>query len=159
MRSRSARALLGFVAFFAPTYLAVLASSVAGSPLAESGWYTPALALAAVFLVRYSIEEGYLSPEVRVVLAAPIPVRRVFHARFLRTLGQSSWMVVIFLAPVLMGIGRARCAGPGFYATAVLTTVPFAVIPVAAGSLITLLLVNTFPARDRKSTRLNSSHT
>ena len=47
MRSRSARALLGFVAFFAPTYLAVLASSVAGSPLAESGWYTPALALAA----------------------------------------------------------------------------------------------------------------
>ena len=49
MRSRSARALLGFVAFFAPTYLAVLASSVAGSPLAESGWYTPALALAAVF--------------------------------------------------------------------------------------------------------------
>ena len=29
-----------------------------------------ALALAAVFLVRYSIEEGYLSPEVRVILAA-----------------------------------------------------------------------------------------
>ena len=28
------------------------------------------LALAAVFLVRYSIEEGYLSPEVRVILAA-----------------------------------------------------------------------------------------
>src|SRR5215510_1534312 len=28
------------------------------------------LALAAVFLVRYSIEEGYLSPPVRVVLAA-----------------------------------------------------------------------------------------
>ena len=30
---------------------------------------------------------------------------------------------------------------------AVLTTVPFAVIPVAAGTLVTLLLVNTFPAR------------
>lgn len=28
------------------------------------------LALAAIFLVRYSIEEGYLSPEVRVILAA-----------------------------------------------------------------------------------------
>ena len=28
------------------------------------------LALAAVFLVRYSIEEGYLSPEIRVILAA-----------------------------------------------------------------------------------------
>jgi ABC-2 type transport system permease protein len=29
----------------------------------------------------------------------------------------------------------------------VLTTIPFAVIPVAAGTLVTLLLVNTFPAR------------
>src|SRR5438477_12867062 len=56
-------------------------------------------------------------------------------------------MVIIFLAPVLMGVGRARCASAGFYATAVLTTIPFAVIPVAAGSLVTLLLVNTFPAR------------
>src|SRR5205814_2067551 len=28
------------------------------------------LALAAIFLVRYSIEEGWLSPEVRVILAA-----------------------------------------------------------------------------------------
>jgi ABC-2 type transport system permease protein len=56
-------------------------------------------------------------------------------------------MVVIFLAPVLMGVGSARCAGAGFYAVAVLTTVPFAVIPVAAGTLVTLLLVNTFPAR------------
>jgi ABC-2 type transport system permease protein len=48
---------------------------------------------------------------------------------------------------VLMGVGRARCAGLSFYATAVLTTIPFAVVPVAAGSLVTLLLVNTFPAK------------
>jgi ABC-2 type transport system permease protein len=46
-----------------------------------------------------------------------------------------------------MGVGRARCAGVAFYATAVLTTIPFAVIPVAAGTLMTLLLVNIFPAR------------
>ena len=56
-------------------------------------------------------------------------------------------MVVIFLVPVLMGIGRARCAGPAFYATALLTVVPFSIIPVAAGTAATLLLVNTFPAR------------
>src|SRR5438477_7499102 len=56
-------------------------------------------------------------------------------------------MVIIFLAPVLMGVGRARCASAGFYATAGFTMLPFTVIPVAAGTLITLLLVNTFPAR------------
>jgi ABC-2 type transport system permease protein len=89
----------------------------------------------------------FLSEDLRVLLTAPLPVRRLFHARFIRTVAQASWMVVIFLAPVLMGVGRARCAGAGFYAVAVLTTIPFAVIPVAAGTLVTLLLVNTFPAR------------
>jgi ABC-2 type transport system permease protein len=89
----------------------------------------------------------FLSEELRLLLTAPVPVRRLFHARFLRTVGQASWMVVIFLAPVLMGVGSARCAGAGFYVTAVMTTIPFAIIPVAAGSLVTLLLVNTFPAK------------
>ena len=89
----------------------------------------------------------FLSEDLRVLLTAPLPIRRLFHARFVRTVVQASWMVVIFLAPVLMGVGRARCAGPRFYATAVLATIPFAVIPVAAGTLVTLLLVNTFPAR------------
>jgi len=89
----------------------------------------------------------FLSDDLRVLMTAPLPVRRLFHARFIRTVAQASWMVVIFLAPVLMGVGRARCVGLAFYLTAVLTTIPFAVIPVAAGTLVTLLLVNTFPAR------------
>jgi len=89
----------------------------------------------------------FLSEDLRVLLTAPLPIRRLFHARFVRTVAQASWMVVIFLAPVLMGVGRARCAGIAFYLTAVLTTIPFAVIPVAAGTLVTLLLVNVFPAR------------
>jgi ABC-2 type transport system permease protein len=89
----------------------------------------------------------FLADDLRLLLAAPIAIRRVCHARFLRTVGQASWMVVVFLVPVLVGIGRARCAGPGFYLTAALTLLPFTVIPVAAGTVTTLLLVNTFPAR------------
>ena len=89
----------------------------------------------------------FLAEDLRLLVVAPIATRRLFYARFTRTVVQASWMVVIFLAPVLVGIGRARCAGPAFYATALLTVVPFAVIPVAAGAALTLLLVNTFPAR------------
>src|SRR5205085_2598195 len=85
--------------------------------------------------------------DLKLLLTAPVSVGRLFHARFVRTVGQSSWMVVIFLAPVLLGIGRARCAGLAFYLRAALTVVPFAIIPVAAGTMVTLLLVNTFPAR------------
>src|SRR5688500_15813977 len=60
---------------------------------------------------------------------------------------QSSWMVVVFLLPVLLGVGVARCAPCMFYVTALVTVAPFCVIPVAAGTGTTLLLVNVFPAR------------
>jgi ABC-2 type transport system permease protein len=89
----------------------------------------------------------FLADDLRLLLAAPIATRRLFHARFLRTLIQASWMVVVFLVPVLLGVGRARCAGLEFYVTALLTVVPFSIVPVTAGTAATLVLVNAFPAR------------
>jgi ABC-2 type transport system permease protein len=89
----------------------------------------------------------FLADDLRLLLVAPVASRRLFHARFLRTVVQASWMVAIFLVPVLLGIGRAKCAGPAFYITALLTVIPFSVIPVAAGTAATLVLVNTFPAK------------
>ncbi|RPI53983.1 MAG: hypothetical protein EHM55_12180 [Acidobacteria bacterium] len=89
----------------------------------------------------------FLSEDLRLLLATPIAVRRLFYARFAKTVLQSSWMVVIFLLPVLLGVGIARCAPCMFYLTALLTVAPFCVIPVAVGTGTTLLLVNVFPAR------------
>jgi ABC-2 type transport system permease protein len=89
----------------------------------------------------------FLADDLRLLLAAPVATRRLFHARFLRTVVQASWMVVIFLVPVLLGVGRAKCAGAGFYMTALIAVVPFSIIPVAAGTAATLVLVNTFPAK------------
>jgi ABC-2 type transport system permease protein len=89
----------------------------------------------------------FLSEDLRLLLATPVAVRRLFYARFMKTVLQSSWMVVIFLLPVLLGVGIARCAPCMFYVTALLTVAPFCVIPVAAGTGTTLLLVNVFPAR------------
>jgi ABC-2 type transport system permease protein len=89
----------------------------------------------------------FLSEDLRLLLATPIAVRRLFYARFVKTVLQSSWMVVIFLLPVLLGVGIARCAPCMFYVTALLTVAPFCVIPVAAGTGTTLVLVNVFPAR------------
>ena len=89
----------------------------------------------------------FLSEDLRLLLATPVSVRRLFYARFVKTVLQSSWMVAIFLLPVLLGIGIARCAPCMFYVTALATVAPFCVIPVAAGTGTTLLLVNVFPAR------------
>src|SRR5258706_384020 len=52
----------------------------------------------------------FLSDDLRLLLTAPIAARRLFYARFARTVGQPSWMVVVFIAPVLPGVGPAPLA-------------------------------------------------
>ena len=123
----------------------------------EFGDYLLRLGLSWLFLtflgflafsgVVVSLSTFFLSDDLRLLVAAPIPRGRLFLARFTRTVGQASWMVAMFLTPVLLGVGAARCAPFTYYAAAVLTVVPFATIPVALGAGATLLLVNVLPAR------------
>ena len=123
----------------------------------EFGDYLLRLGLSWLFLtflgflafsgVVASLSTFFLSEDLRLLVAAPIPRGRLFLARLTRTVGQSSWMVAMFLTPVLLGVGAARCAPFTYYAAALLTVVPFAIIPVALGAGATLLLVNVLPAR------------
>ncbi len=94
-----------------------------------------------------SLSTFFLSEDLRLLLAAPVAARRLFWARFVKTVGQASWMVVALLVPVLAAVGVARSASAAYYAVALATVVGFAVIPVSCGTAVTLLLVNIFPAR------------
>ena len=124
---------------------------------AELGDYLLRMGLSWLFLTFLSflafsgvvtaLSTFFLSDDLRLLLAAPVASRRLFHARFARTVVQASWMVLIFLVPLLVGVGVAKCAPATFYLTAALTIIPFAIIPVALGTATTLLLVNIFPAR------------
>jgi len=105
------------------------------------------LSFLAFSAVVASLSTFFLSDDLRLILVAPVASRRLFAARFARTLAQSGWMVAVFLIPVLAGIGFAKCAPWWFVLTAILTVVPFVVIPVGVGSAVTLILVNVFPAR------------
>ncbi len=127
------------------------------SQYSELGDYLIRIGLSWLFLtflsflafsgVVASLSTFFLSDDLRLMLAAPVAPRRLFLARFARTVAQAGWMVVIFLLPVLAGIGVAKCAPWSFIATAAMTVVPFVVIPVAAGAATTLFLVNVFPAK------------
>ena len=94
-----------------------------------------------------SLSTFFLSEDLKLLLAAPIPRTRLFYSRYARALVQSSWMVVAFLTPVLLGIGVARCAPGFYYFTVPFVLAPFVVIPVAFGCVVTLMLVNVFPAK------------
>ena len=145
--------------------LAVIAALVGGAfwityqaaQYAELGDYLIRIGLSWLFLTFLSflafsgvvsaLSTFFLSEDLRVLLAAPVPLDRLFYSRLARTAGQASWMVVVFLVPVLTGIGLAKCAPWSFVAVATLTVAPFVVIPVGLGAAVTLLLVNVFPAR------------
>lgn len=105
------------------------------------------LSFVAFSAVVTSLSTFFLSEDLSLLLVAPIPAERLFHSRFARTLGQSGWMVVAFLLPVLLAVGLAHCAPVRYYAVALLTVLPFVMIPTAAGVVVTLALVNVFPAR------------
>ncbi|HWX24472.1 MAG TPA: hypothetical protein VN083_05490, partial [Vicinamibacteria bacterium] len=123
----------------------------------ELGEYLVRLGLSWLFLTFLSfltfsaivtaLSTFFLSEDLRLLFAAPVAIHRLFYSRLAKTVAQASWMVVVFMVPVLLGVGVARCAGFVYYASALLVTVPFVLIPVCAGCVVTLLLVNIFPAR------------
>ena len=105
------------------------------------------LSFVAFSAIVTALSTFFLSDDMRILLASPVSPRRLFYARFARTVGLSSWMVVVFIVPVLAGVGIGHCAPWSYYAVSVLAVVPFVMIPVAIGTAITLVLVNIFPAR------------
>jgi len=112
------------------------------------GWlFLTFLSFVAFSAVLSALTTFFLSEDLRLLLPAPVPLARLFHSRFARTVAQAGWMVVAFVLPVLLGLGLARCAPLGYYLTTFATVVPFVVIPSALGTLVTLGLVSVFPAR------------
>ncbi len=89
----------------------------------------------------------YLAGDVALLLAAPVPFRRLHHARFAETLASSSWMVLLFGLPVFLAYGVVYRAPAVFYGATIVTLGAFLVIPAGIGVLFTTALVLVFPAR------------
>jgi ABC-2 type transport system permease protein len=123
----------------------------------ELGEYLVRLGLSWLFLTFLSfiafsavvtaLSTFFLSEDLRLLLSTPVPRDRLFYSRYAKTAGQASWMVVAFMLPVLLAVGLARCAPLSYYFSVAAAVVPFVLIPVAFGSVVTLALVNIFPAR------------
>lgn len=94
-----------------------------------------------------SLSTFFLSEDLELVAAAPLDAETVYAARLTETIVDSSWMVALLAVPLLTAYGVVYAADWRYYALAVLTVVPFLVIPAVLGSAVTLVLVNVFPAR------------
>jgi len=77
--------------------------------------------------------------------AAPRSLERLLASRFGKCYLQSSYAVLAFLTPMLFSLGHQYGKGSRFFAASVLNLALFALIPVALGSFLILLLVRFFP--------------
>lgn len=89
----------------------------------------------------------FLSDDLELLVASPVDAVRVYGARLVETIVDSSWMVALLAVPLLAAYGVIYAAGWRYYVLAVATVVPFLVVPAVMGSAVTLVLVNVFPAR------------
>lgn len=94
-----------------------------------------------------ALSSFFLARDLDMMVAAPVDWLALYGARIVETLLHSSWMVVLMAVPILTAYGVAFHGGAGFALLSVAAFIPFAIIPTAIGTAVTLLLVNIFPAR------------
>jgi ABC-2 type transport system permease protein len=94
-----------------------------------------------------SLSTFYLSGELAVLLSAPVKLENIYRAKFAETIIGSSWMTLIYGLPVFLAYGAAFKAPLAYYLGLILTIIPFLIIPAGIGIIVTMLLVNAFPAR------------
>ena len=88
-----------------------------------------------------------LSQDLELIFASPAPISRIFPAKFLEVLLSSSWTVLVFGAPVILGFGAAYHASFAYYAYAALALLPYFVIPAACAVAVVSLFTRSLPAQ------------
>ncbi|MGE0825171.1 MAG: hypothetical protein AB7P18_24020 [Candidatus Binatia bacterium] len=92
----------------------------------------------------------FLSRDLLLLVPAPVPPARLFAAKFVETLVDSSWMILLFSAPAFLAYGVVHGGGPMYYVMTFLTLVPFLIIPAALGVIVTMALAYVLPAQRGK---------
>ncbi|HVH08367.1 MAG TPA: hypothetical protein VM736_01090 [Gemmatimonadales bacterium] len=105
------------------------------------------IAILVLSNVITALSSFFLAKDLDLLVSAPVDWLRIYLAKLGETLLHSSWMVALMAVPILTAYGVIYRGGLVFVPYATLTLVPLLVLPAVAGSALTLVLVNIFPAR------------
>ncbi len=89
----------------------------------------------------------YLSEDLELLMASPVPASALYSARFIETLTDSSWMVLLFGFPVFLAYGTVFKAPVWFYLLSLVGFVSLFVMITGVSVLVVQSLVRTFPVR------------
>ncbi len=92
------------------------------------------------------LSKFYLSRDLILVHALPVPSHKIFLARYLESTLDSSWMVIVYSLPVFLSYGIVYQAGPFFYIAVLMVFLPLCLIASAWSSLFVLLMAVLLPA-------------
>lgn len=92
----------------------------------------------------------FLSRDNEIIFSSPVSLNELYFTRYLTTSMFTSWMVVIFTLPVFGAFGSVFAAGPLYQCIMALSVIAVAAIASGIGLLVTVILVNLFPARRTK---------
>ena len=108
------------------------------------------LAFAAILLLSNlvtALSTFFLAKDLDMIVAAPVDWVWLYLSKLAETLVHSSWMVVLMAVPILTAYGAVFDGGWLFPLVAIGVLLPFFILPTVIGSVVTLILVNVFPAR------------
>src|SRR5436305_545849 len=94
-----------------------------------------------------ALSSFFLAKDLDLLVSAPVDWLRIYLAKLGETMLHSSWMVALVAVPIFAAYGVSYRGGLLFIPYAVLTVLPLLALPAVAGSALTLILVNIFPAR------------
>ena len=89
----------------------------------------------------------YLSDDLSLLVSSPVPLPALYGARLILTLLQSSWMVILFSAPIYAAFAATAASPSLFLAAVALACPPLVLIATCIGSMLTAALMAAFPAR------------
>ncbi len=108
------------------------------------------LSFASVLLlsnVITALSSFFLAKDLDLLVSSPVDWLRIYLAKLLETLINSSWMVALMAVPIFAAYGVVYDGGLLFPLVALAAFVPFLVLPAVVGAAVTTILVNVFPAR------------
>ena len=89
----------------------------------------------------------FLSEDLELLVSSPVPAASLYRARFLETLVDSSWMVLVFGFPIFMAYGTVFKTPASFYLLTFLGFLCLLVITTSIGIVVVQSLVKSFPVR------------
>ncbi|UCG12928.1 MAG: hypothetical protein JSU72_00035 [Deltaproteobacteria bacterium] len=97
--------------------------------------------------VLVALSTFFLSQDLSTIHATPVSLGELFAARFVETLLESSWMVLLFGIPIFTAYGLTYRGSGLYYLSLLSVMIPYLVLAGSIGVTLTMLLVQIFPAQ------------